>query len=104
MDMQVLQPASGEQPRHDPNSLQAQIPHFMPPELDERQRSTKRQRELEWFDVSCLIINKMIGTGLFVNSAIVVHLSGSKWLAFVMWILGSFYSFARYFSIIIGIR
>ena len=59
------------------------------------ERASKRQRELMWFDVSCLIINKMIGTGIFVSPAIVVFLVGSKWAALLMWIAGASYSFAR---------
>lgn len=49
---------------------------------------SKKQRELVWFDVSCLIINKMIGSGIFVSPAIVVPLAGSKWAALLMWIFG----------------
>ena len=59
------------------------------------ERALKKQRELVWFDVSCLIINKMIGTGIFVSPAIVVFLVGSKWAALLMWIAGASYSFAR---------
>lgn len=59
------------------------------------ERVLKKQRELLWFDVSCLIINKMIGTGIFVSPAIVVFLVGSKWAALLMWIAGASYSFAR---------
>lgn len=58
-------------------------------------KTLKKQRELVWFDVSCLIINKMIGTGIFVSPAIVVLLAGSKWAALLMWIFGACYSFAR---------
>lgn len=59
------------------------------------ERVLKKQRELKWFDVSCLIINKMIGTGIFVSPAIVVFLVGSKLAALLMWIAGASYSFAR---------
>lgn len=55
----------------------------------------KKQRDLVLFDVSCLIINKMIGTGIFVSPAIVVLLVGSKWAALLIWIFGACYSFAR---------
>ena len=59
-------------------------------------RAGKKQRELEWIDVSSLIINKMIGSGIFVSSAMVVLLAGSKLAALLMWIFGACYSFARY--------
>lgn len=62
----------------------------------------KRQRELQWFDISCLIINKVIGSGIFISPALVVLLTGSKWAALLMWIFGSLYSFARYFVIRFG--
>ncbi|MCJ1462464.1 hypothetical protein MMC07_001066 [Pseudocyphellaria aurata] len=57
-------------------------------------RTLKKPRELECLDVSCLIINKMIGTGIFVSPAIVVLLAGSKWAALLMWVFGACYSFA----------
>lgn len=56
---------------------------------------SKKQHELVWLDISCLIINKMIGTGIFVSPAIVVLLAGSKWAALLMWIFGACYSIAR---------
>lgn len=59
-------------------------------------RLGKKQRELEWIDISCLIIHKMIGGGIFVSSGMVVLLTGSKWAALLMWAFGSCYSFARY--------
>lgn len=58
-----------------------------------------RQRELDCFDVSCLIINKIIGTGILVSPAIVVLLAGNKWAALLLWMFGSCYSFTRYLII-----
>lgn len=78
LEMQNLQP-------HDSNVVGSQFESPI----------TKKQRELMWYDVSCLIINKMIGTGIFVSPAIVVLLVGSKWAALLMWIFGACYSFAR---------
>ncbi|KAI9893693.1 MAG: hypothetical protein M1814_005909 [Vezdaea aestivalis] len=57
----------------------------------------KRQRPLEWYDIAALIINKQIGTGIFVLPAIVLSLVGNKPAALMLWVLGSFYSYASLF-------
>ncbi|PLN84779.1 amino acid transporter [Aspergillus taichungensis] len=53
----------------------------------------KQQRELNTIDVACLIINKMIGGGVFVSSSHVVSLTGNKLVALCLWIFGGIYSF-----------
>lgn len=100
MELHDRRGLSPEQPAsHSGDSTDEQLP---PPVLGNHNQSTinaragKRQRELEWIDISCLIINKMIGSGIFVSSAMVVLLAGSKLAALLMWIFGACYSFARY--------
>ncbi|KAH8590050.1 amino acid permease-domain-containing protein [Bisporella sp. PMI_857] len=48
---------------------------------------------LDTWDIACLIINKMIGTGIFITPASVVVLVGSKYGALLLWSFGSLYSF-----------
>jgi hypothetical protein len=60
-----------------------------PPRFDE-------QQALSTLDVACLIINKMIGGGIFVSPRIVAHLTGNKLVALSLWIFGGVYSFCRY--------
>ena len=55
----------------------------------------KHQRGLNTIDVACLIINKMIGGGIFVSSSHVVFLTGNKLVALGLWIVGGIYSFCR---------
>ncbi|KAL3436106.1 amino acid permease-domain-containing protein [Aspergillus tetrazonus] len=57
-----------------------------PPRFDE-------QQALSTLDVACLIINKMIGGGIFVSPRIVAHLTGNKLIALSLWIFGGVYSF-----------
>jgi hypothetical protein len=42
-----------------------------------------------------LIVNKMIGTGIFITPATIVVLAGSKYAALLLWCFGSFYSIIR---------
>ena len=53
------------------------------------------QRPLEAFDVACLIINKMIGSGIFIQPSAVLLLTGSKVGALFIWVFGAVYSFCR---------
>ncbi|OWP00042.1 hypothetical protein B2J93_8613 [Marssonina coronariae] len=48
---------------------------------------------LDTWDIACLIINKMIGTGIFTTPASVVVLVGSKYGALLLWLFGAVYSF-----------
>ncbi|KAL4981765.1 amino acid permease-domain-containing protein [Aspergillus falconensis] len=57
-----------------------------PPRFDE-------QQALSTLDVACLIINKMIGGGIFVSPRIVAHLTGNKLVALSLWVFGGVYSF-----------
>ncbi|KAL4883539.1 amino acid permease-domain-containing protein [Aspergillus karnatakaensis] len=53
----------------------------------------KQQLPLNTLDVACLIINKMIGGGIFVSPSIVAHLTGNKMAALGLWLFGGVYSF-----------
>ncbi|XHF98274.1 hypothetical protein AWENTII_001834 [Aspergillus wentii] len=53
----------------------------------------KNQKPLNTLDVACLIINKIIGGGIFVSSSNVAFLSGNKLVALALWIFGGLYSF-----------
>ncbi|KAL2822905.1 amino acid permease-domain-containing protein [Aspergillus granulosus] len=78
--------------------------HVDPPVLPAHRASTNssnrnrrprfdEQKPLRTLDVACLIINKMIGGGIFVSPRIVAHLTGNKIIALALWIFGGVYSF-----------
>lgn len=50
---------------------------------------------LTWFDVFSLIVNKMIGTGIFTTPASIFLLTGQKSLTLGLWGIGLFYSMVR---------
>jgi hypothetical protein len=52
-------------------------------------------RPLELWDVASLIINKMIGTGIFTAPPTVLVMTGNPSLAFGLWILGFAYTIVR---------
>jgi hypothetical protein len=52
-------------------------------------------RPLNKWDVASLIINKMIGTGIFTAPPTVLLMAGSPGLAFGLWILGFAYTIVR---------
>jgi hypothetical protein len=55
----------------------------------------KEQTPLNEISVACLIINKMIGTGIYTTPGIVLLLCGNKVLALFLWIFGGVYSYLR---------
>jgi hypothetical protein len=55
----------------------------------------KPRRELTWWDVSALIINKMIGTGIFTGPPTVLMYTGRKDTALYMWAAGFVYTLVR---------
>lgn len=55
----------------------------------------KNQKPLDALDVACLIINKMIGGGVFVSPSNIAFLTGNKLVALSLWIFGGMYSFCR---------
>ncbi|KAL4904027.1 hypothetical protein BDW74DRAFT_168521 [Aspergillus multicolor] len=60
---------------------------------NERLPRFHEQQPLRTLDVACLIINKMIGGGIFVSPRIVAHLTGNKLVALSLWVFGGVYSF-----------
>jgi hypothetical protein len=60
-----------------------------------RPKRIRPQKPLDTIDVACLIINKMIGAGIFVSSPMVTYIVGNKLGALVLWIIGGIVSFIR---------
>lgn len=52
-------------------------------------------RPLRWWDVSSLIINKMIGTGIYTSPPAVLVLTGNKREALGLWVTGFAYTLVR---------
>lgn len=50
-----------------------------------------QKRKLTVWDVAALILNKIIGTGIFTVPGLVLGLTNSKVVSVVYWILGGFY-------------
>lgn len=48
------------------------------------------------FDVFALIVNKMLGTGIFTSPSLVLALTGSREKAIAFWVVGFIYSIIRY--------
>ena len=53
-------------------------------------------RPLNKWDVAALILNKMVGAGIYTAPPTVLLLTGSKAEALVLWILGFLYTMIRY--------
>jgi hypothetical protein len=53
------------------------------------------KRKLGALDVAALIMNKMIGAGIFTTPGTVLFLTQSKRLSIVLWVLGGVYSLIR---------
>jgi len=53
-------------------------------------------RKLTWWDVSALIINKMIGTGIFTGPPVILSYTGKKSSALWLWAAGLVYTLLRY--------
>jgi hypothetical protein len=58
-------------------------------------RGQVRTRELSSFDVFALVVNKMVGTGIYTSPAIVLLLTGNKGLTMGLWAIGFIYSIIR---------
>ena len=58
-------------------------------------RMDEPARPLRWWDVSSLIINKMIGTGIYTAPPAVLILTGNKREALGLWITGFIYTLIR---------
>lgn len=55
-----------------------------------------KRRDLSMVDVAALIINKMIGTGIFTTPGLVLNLTGNKNVSIALWLVGGVWSFLRY--------
>jgi len=53
-------------------------------------------RYLDWMDVAALIINKMVGTGIFTGPLTVLQATQSKSAAVTLWVLGFLYTVIRF--------
>lgn len=53
------------------------------------------RRDLHALDVACLIINKMVGTGIFAGPFSVLQATNNKRIAIVLWIIGFVYTLLR---------
>jgi hypothetical protein len=59
------------------------------------QRTRLERRDLSKFDVAALIINKVIGTGIFTTPGLVLSLTGSKKVSIILWFCGGIWSFLK---------
>lgn len=81
-------------PNNHHDELDAQDPEAPPPKY---RASTVDEppRPLRWWDVSSLIINKMIGTGIYTSPPAVLVLTGNKREALGLWVTGFVYTLVR---------
>lgn len=56
------------------------------------------RRKLGTLDVAALILNKMVGTGIFTTPGTILSLTKSKQLSIGLWAVGGLYTLLRYFS------
>jgi hypothetical protein len=83
------------------NEAPATAPATQQPASDSDSNSSGpvyEQESLTEISVACLIINKMIGTGIYTTSGTVLLLAGNKVLALFLWVFGGVYSYLRYWS------
>jgi len=62
---------------------------------EEEQVNIEGRKELGALDIFSLIVNKMIGTGVFTAPAQVFLLTGWKTISILMWVIGFVYSILR---------
>lgn len=77
-------------PNNHPNEMDAQDPEA--PMMYQAAAVDEPARPLRWWDVSSLVINKMIGTGIFTAPPAVLILTGNKREALGLWITGFLYT------------
>jgi hypothetical protein len=88
---------------HDPGaSKRLQNEHRARESADNRSTGTTgtervylEPQDLGILDVAALIINKMIGTGIFTTPGIVLQATGNKNIALSMWVVGGVWTFLR---------
>ncbi|CRG91397.1 Low-affinity methionine permease [Talaromyces islandicus] len=57
-------------------------------DYDSGSQETVVLRSLRTWDVAALIINKMVGTGIFTTPGVVLSLTGSKTISIILWLVG----------------
>ena len=62
----------------------------------EKERTPLETGALQTFDVFALIVNKMIGTGIYSAPATIFMLTGRKWLTLVLFFVGFIHAVLRY--------
>ncbi|KAL1875838.1 hypothetical protein Daus18300_003029 [Diaporthe australafricana] len=80
-------PVHVDSSKHDDSDL-----YEDPTRMVEQPREGWQVPGLTWFDVFSLIVNKMIGTGIFTTPASIFLLTGQKSLTLGLWGIGLFYS------------
>lgn len=70
------------------------ILHEFEEEVEEVQRGPDPLHPLNWRDVCAFIVNKMVGTGIFIQPPAVLLLTGSKAAALALWFAGFIYTLA----------
>ena len=92
----ALSRLSLESRRSPPRSLTHDEEGFRPDPLEDvRGVKVKVNRKLTWWDVSALIINKMIGTGIFTGPPTILLYTGNKNSALLLWAGGFAYTLIR---------
>ncbi|MCJ1265183.1 hypothetical protein MMC22_005058 [Lobaria immixta] len=89
-DNATAQSESGAAPNNHPNGFAPQGPE--PLEIVAVAFVDEPPRPLRWWDVSSLIINKMVGTGIYTAPSAVLSLIGNKREAVGLWIAGFVYT------------
>lgn len=67
-----------------------------PPSRNNWTEDRPLERTLGTWDVAALIMNKIIGTGIFTAPGLILSLTGSKTVSIILWIVGGAYSMMRY--------
>jgi hypothetical protein len=81
--------------RSPPQSLKRDDEVQRDPLQDVRGVKVAFNRKLTWWDVSALIINKMIGTGIFTGPPTILLYTGNKTTALCLWAGGFAYTLIR---------
>ncbi|KAK3354051.1 amino acid permease-domain-containing protein [Lasiosphaeria hispida] len=90
-------PAAAGIARSGPAAFQSNLAAWLQQTTNPNAILTKAPREhyrLSFFDVSCLIINRMIGTGIFNSPKTVILGTKSAGSALILWFFGALYSLA----------
>jgi hypothetical protein len=70
--------------------------HHTDVEVPVQRNAPSEATPLEAFDVFALIVNKVIGTGIYTAPSTVLLLTGSKQLSLGLWAVGFFYTIMRH--------